>query len=212
MINIVGKLKIIKYNVGILFGVNNIIAVLYGCLIPLAFSFKSIDYFEMIKISELYVPLIGIILLSYITSIERMNLIEELSYTKKFSFNFIFLIRFFINTLLIIIILIALFLYAKNQGAVFPFNKVFIGSLVSAVYLGVLALTGYNLTKNLAVGYMISFGYYFFEFSTKGKYTKDLYLFSLLKDSFTEKIYLSICIVILLIINSIIIKYQSQNL
>lgn len=212
MINIVSKMKIIKHNVKILFGVNTIIAVLYACLIPLAFSFKSIDYFQIIKISELYIPLIGIILLSYITSIEKTNLIEELSFVKKLSFNFIFLIRFFINTLLIILILVALFWDAKYQGAVFPFNKIFIGSLVSAIYLGIIALTAYNLTENLAVGYMISFGYYFFEFSTKGKYTKELYLFSLLKDSFTEKIYLSIGIAILLIINLIIIKYQSENL
>ncbi|GAA0182311.1 hypothetical protein SH2C18_47120 [Clostridium sediminicola] len=212
MINIFGKMKIVKYNIEVLFGVNIIIAVLYGCLIPLAFSFKNINYVEIIKISELYVPLIGIILLSYITSIEKTNIIEELSFVKKISSNFIFLIRFFINTVFIILILVLLFLYAKYQGAAFTFSKVFIGSLVTAIYLGLVALTMYNLTKNLAVGYMISFGYYFFEFSTKGKYTKELYLFSLLKDSFTEKIYLSVCIVILFLINLIIIKYKSQNL
>ncbi|SHH90860.1 hypothetical protein [Clostridium grantii] len=212
MVNIKSMIKIIKYNARILFGVNTIVAALFVGAMPFVFSLNNIEYSQIAKIAELYLPIIGIILLSYITSIERNNLIEEFSYTKKFRFNYIFLIRFFINTMLISFLLAVLFLYAKYQGGIFPFHKVFIGCLVTTIYLGFLALTAYNLTKNLSVGYMIAFSYYFFEFSTKGKYTKELYLFSLLKDSFSEKIYLAIGGIILLIVNVILIKYHGENL
>ena len=212
MINFQSKMKIIKYNVDILFGVNTIIAAMFVGLMSLGFSFKGIDYFKMVKITELYLPLVGIILLAYITSIEKNNLIEELIYTKKFSGGLIFLMRLFINTMVISFLLVLLFLYAMYEGAIFPFDKVFIGSLVTAIFLGVLALTAYNLTNNLALGYMISFGYYFFEFSTKGKYSKEFYIFSLLKDSFAEKINLLIGVVVLLIINIIVMNYRRQNI
>lgn len=98
---------------------------------------------------------------------------------------------------------ISVMILAKVQGSTFNF-------WISSVFLGILGFTVVNFSDNISLAYLISFGYYFMEYVTKGKYTKELYLFSLTKGKFFKGKYeLLFIIFFMIIVNLFIFKRKS---
>lgn len=96
------------------------------------------------------------------------------------------------------------------NGGNFKAIELIAGTCITIFFLGMLGITASNIFENEMLGYMIAFMYYFFERFNAGKYTKDLYLFSLVQGSFT---YGKWCILLislaLLAVNLIILKRKS---
>ena len=108
------------------------------------------------------------------------------------------------------IMILSVLSYAKTQGSSFNFFEIAFGTCISAVFLGMLGFTVANLIQNISASYLVCFSYYFLEYFTKGKYTKDLYLFSLTSGSFKSgKLVLLCTIFIMIIFNMIFIKKRS---
>lgn len=208
----ISKIKIVWYNSKILFDINIIIALIIAVLIPVFFSFKFITYKEMVIISEIYIPIIGVILFPYTAVIEKNYALEEIIYPRKVRHRSIFILRFVITMLFTLAIIFCLCNIAIVEGAVFPIVKVILGSFITAIFLGTLGFTISNVMCNLASGYLISFAYYFFEYNTLGKYTKDFYIFSLLKNDFKPKGNLLILIASMFIINVVFIELRNKNI
>lgn len=187
------------YNLKILRNRNLYIALALPILAPLFFSFRMITPMEMAKICELYLSFFGIVLFGSILDYES-NGIGEVTYCKKFGQAKVFMTRFIILSLISLIAVTSILVLGKFGGGTFEFGKFLYGTMVNITYLGIFAITLYNISENLAITYMISFSYVLFEYCTKGKYTKDFYILSMMKGDFTPKdnlFWLLICLIIL---------------
>ena len=118
--------------------------------------------------------------------------------------------RIIMAMVFIFLMIISVMILAKIQGSTFDFLEITFGVWISAVFLGMLGFTIVNLSNNISLAYLISFGYYFMEYITKGKYTKEFYLFSLIKGNFVKGKYeLLFIIFVMIIVNLFIFKRKN---
>jgi hypothetical protein len=202
-------LSVLKYNIKILFGLNLLAAIILVVLTPLFFSLKLLPLMEMAKVGELYLSIVGIMLFPFLINIEERDHINELVFIKRTSHVYIFIVRFIIFTFIALLMFLGIASFAEFQGSSFKIFEFTAGVGISALFLGVIGMTVVNITNELSAGYLISFAYFVFELLTKGKYTKDFYLQSLLKGSFNEKYYILAVTIVLFIVNLVIINKKS---
>lgn len=195
----------IRYNIKILFGLNTIAALGLALVTPLFYSMTLISEKEMAMMGELYLSIIGIILFTYLADLEGKYSATEVVYSKSHPYGYTFIQRFLLMTILTLLIVLVITLIAKLRGGSFNVYEYTFGITITALFLGSLGLTVANLS-NEASGYLVSFGYFMFEWFTRGKYTKSFYLNSLLNSSFDEKYKILGIVILLIIINIIVIN------
>lgn len=183
-------LMMVWYNVKILLDWNIAAAFGLALLAPFIFSYDLLQYYEIAKVSELYFSITGIILFAYIGNIENQECATELVNVRTVPHVLMLLLRKLLVTLLILSLLISILMYAKLRGCSFPLWEITAGVLITAIFLGSIAYTLTNLTNKISSGYIAAFAYYLMEYATKGKYTGDFYLFSLMRMDFVPKYYL----------------------
>ena len=208
--DIAAYLSILKYNIKILINLNVIVSIIFIILAPVIFSVKLLDSTSIASISEYYLSLLGVILIPYIANIEDLNNIKEVVYIRKTSQVKITISRIIIAVTFMTIMILGVLFYAKTQGSSFNLLEMVLGTWISAMFLGILGFTVANLIQNISALYLVCFSYYFLEYFTKGKYSKDLYLFSLTSGSFKSGKLVLLCIIFFMIIfNMIFIKKKS---
>ncbi|WP_425446491.1 hypothetical protein [Dethiothermospora halolimnae] len=195
-----------RYNIKILCNLNILAAFIIILLTPALFSLKRLSYGEISRIGEMYLPILGVILLTYIGRIEEENNVEQLIYIREVSNLFIFVIRLVLIMTLIFMMILGIILIARLQGGIFSIWKVTFGIFISSVYFGMIGLTVANITEKLSAGYLVSFSYFAFEFFTLGKYTKEFFVLSLIKGNFSNKYNILILILMFLILNFVMIN------
>ncbi|MBS4539022.1 hypothetical protein GOQ27_11155 [Clostridium sp. D2Q-11] len=199
----------LHYNLKIVFSLNILAAFVLVAVTPFLFSLVRLEYSNIATVGELYLSVIGIILLPNIINIEDIDNIKEVIYIRKTPHIITTILRLAIIIIFMFILISSIILLAKLQQGNFPFWEISLGSFISSLYFGIIGITVVNITKSLPSGYLIPFAYYAFEFSTRGKYTKDFFVFSLLNESFIEKGNLLLIIGGLLIVNLVIIYKRS---
>lgn len=163
-----------------------------------------VDFNVMAKIGELFVSLLGIILIPGLVFIEEGSGIKETVYSKAVSPVIPSVIRLIYSVIILIIAIVAFVWIAIVQGSTFDELSVIAGVFISALILGALGYIIGSFTRNIALSYLTPFGYYGFEFLSKGKYTKDFYLFSLQRGYFAEEKWALFSIAIIFIAISLI--------
>lgn len=205
------KLRLTLYNSRILFNFNVLAALVLTVLAPFIFSFELLSYREVAKLCELYFSILGIVLFAYIGNIENQEQAKELINVRVVPYWTILLIRKLLVLLLTFMLVASILIYGRIRGSVFPFWEMAIGTVITAAYLGSIAYSIANLTNQVSSGYIIAFAYYLLEYSTKGKYTCNMYLFSLMRMEFTPKYYLLAATIMMLIANLIYIhRFKSK--
>ena len=186
--NFLKNLKsIIYYNIKITCNINLLAALVLVALVPFIFSTKMLEFKDMAVIGEMYLSILGIILFISIGDIDNRDNIKEIIFSRKTPHTYIFILRMCIMMVVTFLLISIITIYVwYTKGTFFPLSIIF-GAWISAVFLGLLGLTISNVTGNISSGYLIAFAYYLLELITKGKYTKNFYLFSLLRNSFNEK-------------------------
>ncbi|MBU5591239.1 hypothetical protein KQI89_05645 [Clostridium sp. MSJ-4] len=207
---ITAYLSILKYNFKLILNLNLLAAIGFIILILTVSSLKLLDYKTLAKIGEMYISIIGIILMPYLVNMENKHNIKEVIYSRKTSHAKTILRRIIMVMILMFLMIASVMVLAKIQGSSFEFWEITFGTWISATFLGMIGITIVNLIDNISAAYLISFSYYFMEYVTKGKYTKDLYLFSLTKGSFVRGKYLLLFIILIMVIfNLLIVKKKS---
>ncbi|MBX4261882.1 ABC transporter permease [Clostridium estertheticum] len=204
MIGILNVLQISKVNLRIAFRNNILFSIAILISTPIIFSITNLDFSMAAKICEQFTVMIGVVILVPIFTPEEDRNIKETINAKAISPMFVYIIRILIAVILIIS-LIALFVNILIYlGGTFTSGRLIMGTFVSALFLGGLGLFVASLTENISIGYMIPIVYFVFDIMTKGKYTKNLFLFSLMNNSFKEKYYLLIAAVVLIILSLLV--------
>jgi hypothetical protein len=176
---------------------------------PVFFDLRMAAYQEIAQVGEMYLSIIGIVLLTYLGGIEEGYNVKELVYVRSTPFVLQFLIKLGLVVLTIFFLQLSIFVTCVLQGGKFDIAQISLGTWITSLFLGMLGLTVSNIINDVKSGYLIAFSYYIFEFFTKGKYTNGIYLFSLLNGSFGEKYYLLALIILFIIINCLIIWKRS---
>ncbi len=167
------------YNIRLLPKINIIMCILAICAIQIFFSLKMVDFRVMANIGELFVSLLGIMLIPGLAFIEESSGIRETIYSKAVSPVIPSLIRLLYSVLLLLLGAVIFVVIAVIQGSVFDGLPIIAGVFISALILGASGYIVGCFTGNIALAYLMPFAYYGFEFLSKGKYTKEFYLFSL---------------------------------
>lgn len=209
MVNTNYLINIIKYNIKIIFNINILTAVAMVLISPLLFNYEQLNYGDIAIIGEMYLVLLGILLIPHLTNIESIVGISSITTSKAFKQSTIYVFRICINIIVILALVLVTTTFAVVQKSTFPLIEIWLGISISALYFGLVGLTITNIFSNTIAGYLVAFSYYMFELFTKGKFTGNLYALSLLKTSFAEKYYLLAICVVLLCINYFIVKKRN---
>lgn len=176
---------------------------------PLMMSIENLNEKQVARIVELFLSLLGVILLVPQFLPDQDKDIRDLLASKREPVLTVHLVRFS-QALLSLLVLVALFLFRLQLGdCIFDFSKLYFGGMISAVFLGSLGLLFYSLSDNIAIAYMMPMLYYILSYGA-GKKMGNFYLFSLLRDSLTEK-YTLLLVSIIFIIVGIGIRCWGNN-
>ncbi len=165
-------------------------------------SKSSLSESTLAFIGEQLLSPVGIILFVRVALIEQEHRIDEMVYSRVYPHWKTILYRIIIISTQLFLILAIAFMPMKLFGIDFDITSILLGSFVTSFYLGVISMTLGYITKEISVGALIPFLYYFFEMFSKGRFTKGFYLFGLLEGNYMSKIKLfsiAICLVILLL-------------
>jgi hypothetical protein len=175
------------------------IATLFLCLTPFLMGISYLDTPNTARILEMYVALLGIILLTPIYLPEQNKEIRELV-EAKFTSSIIVIIIRVLEAMLCMIILIGVYIILlKNNHCSFPEMKFYLGTLGEAVFLGGMGFFVYSIFDQIAVAYMLPLVYYMINYSGR-KYLKDFFLFSMSYEGYREKVYLAIVGLVLIVL------------
>lgn len=170
------------------------------CISPVLMGVENLDASRTARVLEMFVALLGIILLTPIFLPEQNKDIKDLVEAKYTSLTAVYLIRILEGLLCLVILIGGYILVLQFNNCSFPEMKFFLGTLAEAIFLGGMGLCAYSLFNQIAVAYMLPLMYYVLAFGGGKKLLHNYYLFSMIYDSFQEKIYLVVLGFILIII------------
>jgi hypothetical protein len=202
-------IRIVKYNFRICFGLSTFLVILLCALSQALFNFNSMSTLTVADMGEIYLSVIGILLFTQLGRLEERNNVNEIAYLKRIPHIRIFALRLVMALLISFVCVFTVISIAKMRSGSFDFWEFTVGIWISTVYFGMIGLTLVNITGELAAGFIAAFGYYVFELFTRGSYTGDFYVFSLLNNSFNEKYRILIVIIVVMIGNLMLVKKKS---
>lgn len=173
---------------------------LFTLLIPFFVNMTYLNELEMLQISEMLFVIIGITTIPNIMTNEGEHHTFDMVLQMPFRHSRIYIIRLFFILIIYGFLIYSLFVFTLLNGSEFNTMKLFTSAFINGLFLGTIGLTLNVFLNQQAIGYLVSFSYYSFELSTRGKFTKDLYLFGLLKNNLSGQYYLLVISMVLLII------------
>lgn len=180
-----------------------IVCIIITALIPIIVGTANLDANAAALPMEMFVSLIGIIILTPIFQPEQNSDINGLVSSKYINITSIYIIRT-IYSIIFLIILISLFsayMYIRHCDITL---WLIIGTISNAIFLGSLGMITSSICNNTIIAYMIPTVFYALNYGMGSK-LKNFYLFSMTIGQFTPKIWM-LATGILLIIAAILLK------
>lgn len=167
------------------------------CLSPLLMGVSNLETEDTAKVLEMYVALIGIVLIPPVFLPEQNREIRELVGSKYMNSATVYCIRLLGNIVILALLLGGYVWMLTGNGCHFPVVKYYFGAYAGMLFFGVLGLFCYGASDNIIIGYMVPIFYYVAAVGSGDKYLKIFYPFSMVKDSLVEKGYLLLAAVVL---------------
>jgi hypothetical protein len=161
---------------------------------------ENLSAADTAKVLEMFVALIGIILLTPIFLPEQNKDIRDLVETKFISQVKVNIIRFLEAGLCLVFLVGAYIIILKQNNCNFPVIKYYLGTLAEAIFLGGMGLCAYSLFDQIAIAYMLPLVFYVFAIGGGKKLLKNFYLFSMGYGGYHEKVILAITGLLLVIV------------
>ncbi|WP_458787834.1 hypothetical protein [Vallitalea sediminicola] len=177
-----------------------IFSILYAILIIFALNVSQTLNFTPICLGEYLLTPLGVLLFTHLAGFEKESKVYELTYIRKVPHCMIVISRVISYMIGMYLIILMVFSVEKIFGGEFNFFNCVHGSFITALYLGVIGMVSAYISGQRTVGYIIPFVYYMFDMFTFGKYTRGLYLFSMINDDFGIKINLLTISIVMLIL------------
>lgn len=159
-------------------------------LSPLVIGVTSLEAPDTAKVLEMYVALIGIILLPPIFLPEQDKNLRDLVYSKYVNAATVYTVRI-IEALLILAAFLGTYMWMLwYNNCQMDFWRYYGGTMAETLFLGGLGVFFYGLFDNLVIGYMVPLFYYIAAMGSGARYLKMFYPFSMAGGSYEEKGYL----------------------
>ncbi len=167
----------------------SIAAAVMLCLItPLLIGTANLDLNSAAMPLEMFVSLIGIVLLTPVFQPEQNEEIYDLVSSKYCNIGKVYLIRTLYSVVVVILLICLFTVYMQAQGSDVTIILVF-GTVANAIFLGSMGMLTSALTGNTVIGYMPPFLYYALNIGM-GPKLGSFYLFSMTVGNFRAKIWL----------------------
>ena len=138
----------------------SIAAAVMLCLItPLLIGTANLDLNSAAMPLEMFVSLIGIVLLTPVFQPEQNEEIYDLVSSKYCNIGKVYLIRTLYSVVVVILLICLFTVYMQTQGSDVTIILVF-GTVANAIFLGSMGMLTSALTGNTVIGYMPPFLYY----------------------------------------------------
>lgn len=193
-------LKITQINLKLSLLPHLLIAIFLLVISPLLMGVENLDATRTARVLEMYVALLGILLLTPVFLPEQNKEIKELIRSKYTSIAEVSIIRAILAMVTLIVLVGGYVLLLKQNNCTFPYLHFYLGTLAEAVFLGGLGLCAYSIFDQIAIAYMLPIMYYILCFGSGKKLLKKFYLFSMVTGSYKEKVYLAITGILLVLI------------
>jgi hypothetical protein len=176
------------------------LSLLFLLLSPFLLGVENLDASRTARVLELYVSLLGIILLIPIFLPEQNKDVRDLMNSKFVPLTPVHIIRIIQACIVLTIFISSYIIYLKINNCTFPTMYYFWGTLAEAVFLGGMGVLAYSIFDQIAIAYMLPMVYYIMAMGGGSKLLKNFYLFSITTGSYHEKIYLGISGLIMIIV------------
>lgn len=165
-------------------------------LAPVLFGISDLDTQAAAVPLEIFVSLIGIVLLTPVFQPEQDTATEDLIASKYTGLTPIFLLRILYSLLFIVLAVMAfVFLMYINHSDITP--ALAAGTIIDAIFLGSLGIATAALINHTAVAYMVPMMYYSLNLGSGSK-LGDFYLFSMTQGIYDTKLTLFIASILLI--------------
>ena len=183
---------------------NNLsIAILYLLIIPVLRSIENLNEIYSAECLEQSVILIGILLIVPLHAAEHEAVIRDVVFTRKIPQWMVLLIRM-ITAIEMLVLLTGIFaeiMIVKN--CTFPYMSYVVGTVISELALGSVGFFAAVLSNSVIAGYLVSIGYFLFNYLGNISDTNIFCLFSMRTGDFITKVWL-FGISVLMITNTLI--------
>lgn len=163
-------------------------AVMLCLLTPLLIGTANLDLNSAAMPLEMFVSLIGIVLLTPVFQPEQNEEIHDLVCSKYCNIGKVYLIRTLYSVVVVILLICLFTVYMQTRGSDVTIILVF-GTVANATFLGSMGMLTSALTGNTVIGYMPPFLYYALNIGM-GPKLGSFYLFSMTVGNFRAKIWL----------------------
>lgn len=156
---------------------------------PLFIGTRNLDTYQVAKIMEAYLCLIGIILLIPVFIPDMNKDIRDLIASKRMPMYSLHIIRTLWALFFLVLMSLAFLWILKGENCAFDFWEMFYTVTANALFLGGMGMFVFALFDQAVFAYMIPLVYYVINFGGR-KHFGNFYLFSMQVGHFTEKHYL----------------------
>lgn len=199
---------LIKYNSKILCKAL-LAAVLFSALLPFALSLHRLNPLEAARTAEVYLGLLGLLLFPSLAQIDFEVAAAEIVSCQLRSKALVFSLRLLLSIGVLSTINTAFLLYMRALDCRFNFALVLSGTLITQLALGLVGATVAAACRTAAAGYLTAFGYFLLDYTTRGRITGPLYLFSLSRGMVSPKLYLLALALALILITNAVLQRRS---
>lgn len=182
--------RILKVNFRLSIRNNLLLAVLYLLIVSVLRSIENLNEVYSAECLEQSVILIGILLIVPLHAAEREAAIRDVVFTGKVPQWMILLIRM-IMAIIMLVFLTGIFagiMIVKN--CTFPYMSYVMGTVISELALGSVGFFAAVLSDSVIAGYLVSIGYFLFNYLGNISGTNVFCLFSMGTGNFTAKVWL----------------------
>lgn len=156
-------------------------------LSPFILGIRNLDAVESAKVLEIYVALIGIIVLVPLFLPEQNQDIRDLIRSKFTDIRAVYAVRYVLALAAAALLLFGYVLLMKSSACDFDTVPYYFGVLAEMIAFGGLGIFCFSLSGNVVVGYMLPIMYYIAAWGAGRKYMGLFYPFSIMTGSFREK-------------------------
>lgn len=198
--------EILKVNFHLSIQNNLLLATLYLLIVPVLRSIENLNEVYSAECLEQSVILIGILLIVPLRAAEQDAAIREVVFTRKIPQWLILLMRV-IMAMIVLVFLTGIFaeiMIMKN--CTFPYMSYVMGTVMSEVALGSIGFFAAVISDSVIAGYLVSVGYFLFNYLGNISGTNVLCLFSMGTGNFTTKVWLLGVSILLITITLVYVK------
>lgn len=177
-------------------------------LIPVLVGTANLDTDTSAVPMEMFVSLIGIIMLTPVFRPEQDTDIDDLISSKYVSPVKIYVLRIVCSIVIIILLIGAFGAYLRFQNCDVTW-KLLVGTAADALFLGSLGMVSASVSDSTVMAYMLPAVYYAANCSAGGSLSK-YYLFSMTTGDFTPKLWM-LATSVILTAASIVLKYMQRK-